>query len=207
MRRRAAEGRTEGSGERTLRDELIARAIALLEADGLEALTLRAAARAAGVSHMAPYRHFADKDALLAAVAEWGFRALAVAMRESADGTRTPRGRLKAIGLAYLAFARRRPALYRLMFGPTIIDKSRFPELAEAGRAAFACYAEAIEATAPRGTRRAPDGERAVAIATWSLVHGLASLLIDGRIALPGDAQAERALIEQVLEVHKGAFD
>jgi AcrR family transcriptional regulator len=196
-----------GGTRTSLRAKLIACSIEILEVEGLEALTLRAAARAAGVSHMAPYRHFTDKEALLASVAETGFRDLATQMNKAATAGSKPKVKLKAIGRAYVRFAVRRPALYRLMFGPAIVGKGRFPGLTEAGNTAFQCCADAVTAALQGGRMGRPEDNRVVAIATWSLVHGLASLLIDGRIALPDGADAESELIEQVLGVHKAAFD
>jgi len=161
----------------------------ILEHDGPEALTLRAVGKAAGVSHMAPYRHFDDKDDLLAAIAETGFADLAKTMQRAAESPEGPR----AVGHAYIDFARRRPALYRLMFGPVLPDRTRYPGLADAGQAAFARCVETADATG------APASE-ARAIALWSLVHGLASLLIDGRVAIDGD---EDDMIDAVLAVSR----
>ena len=175
-----------GSEKPSLKDRLIEVADEILEAEGLDALTLRAAARAAGVSHMAPYRHFEDKDALLAAVSAKGFAALAAAMDQAFANTADPTRREAAIGIAYVTFALRHPARYRLMFGPAISDKRRFPELVAAGERSFAECRAMIE-------RRASDVERVDAdlierraIAVWSTVHGLASLLIDQTVTLPG---------------------
>lgn len=189
-----------------LHQRLIACSIEILETEGQAALTLRAAARAAGVSHMAPYRHFADKDALLAAVALTGFEALRDEMAAAASTGPDAEARLRSIGQAYMAFALRRPALYRLMFGPATIDMHRFPDLARAAQATFACCADAVAECAPTAT--SSDGEQAPAlvIATWALVHGLASLIMDGRITLPEDAAARHRLVAQVLEVHRAAF-
>lgn len=137
------------------------------------ALSLREAARRAGVSAMAPYRHFADKDALLAAVATIGFERLAIATR-AADSAGEPRTALNAQGVAYVAFACANPALFRLMFGagsPTKTD-----ELARAGAAAFGVLAERVRAMTPEAEAR----DRA--LASWALVHGLAMLAVDGRL-------------------------
>jgi len=195
---------TAGTGD--LRERLVLEATTILEAQGLEALTLRAVAGAAGVSHMAPYRHFADKDSLLAAVAERGFRALSADMGAAATGESETAARLRAFGLAYLDFARRRPALYRLMFGPTLAGKPQFAGLAHAGGEAFAHCAQAV-ATLKRERGAAPGADtQALAIATWSLVHGLAMLLIDGRLPLPDDARAQDALIGEVLALHGKAL-
>lgn len=163
---------------------LVARDI--LETEGLEALTLRAAARAAGVSHMAPYRHYASKDELLAAVAEEGFRDLAHAMDDAIKGHRDPMKQLEYISIAYLGFAIRNPALYRLMFGAHLPNRGRFNALVEAGNEAFQKFADATGThgdSCPASTPTASSASRN-AITAWALAHGLASLNIDGLIAL-----------------------
>ena len=149
-----------------------------LMAEGTDDPSLRAVARRAGVSHAAPYKHFADRHALRAAVAERGFAALGQAMQESAETAHRDE-RMRAIGRAYVAFALARPARYRLMFGPEFAQGRGTPELDRAARAAF----DALVATQGRGD--APAGDRTTAVAYWSLVHGLATLLIDGRVAVP----------------------
>lgn len=128
-------------------------------------MSLREAARRAGVSHAAPYRHFADRDALLAAVAAQGFARLGEAMREAA-----PRGSL-ALGEAYVKFALEHPSLYQLMFGGTL----RIAEHAELRAHATRTYEGLVGAfSAIGGTAQAPTA----ALAAWSLVHGLAGLLL-----------------------------
>ena len=161
-----------------LRAALIASATAILAEEGVTELTLRGAARRAGVSQTAPYRHFRDKAALLAAVAANGFLGLAETMRRFAGEAAEPGDRLLDIGRGYLAFALDRSALFRLMFGPEITDKAAHPELRAAANEAFAVLAGE---TAPR-TRKAGAGASDRAIAAWSLVHGLATLLIDGQV-------------------------
>lgn len=189
-----------------LRDRLLDEAVRLLEREGLEALTLRGTARAAGVSHMAPYRHFADKDALLAAVAETGFRQLSTEMEHGEAEAATAQERLRAIGTAYVRFARLHPQLYRLMFGPAKPDKTRFPELAEASRATFArCSAAVAERAAPKGIVD-DEAREALTLATWSLAHGLSSLLIDGRLAPPRNEEQEDRLIAQVMQLFGRIF-
>ena len=188
----------------SLRQVLIDRSIEILETNGLNALTLRAAARAAGVSHTAPYRHFADKDTLLAAVAEIGFRDLAAAMDRAVK--RNPKRALRAIGLAYVGFARQRPALYRLMFGPALAATASSAELEKARNAAFSQCTNIVTATFPVESDSDSGNVADLAIATWSLVHGLASLLVDGRIALPSSARSQEQLIERVLSAHSNFF-
>lgn len=189
-----------------LRGRLIDEAINLLEREGLEALTLRGIARAAGVSHMAPYRHFADKDALLAAIAEAGFRELSASMDRSVATATTAKSPLRAIGMAYVHFARHRPALYRLMFGPVRSDRERFPELAVASRATFAhCAAAVAERIAPSDGAN-EDAQEVLALAAWSLVHGLSSLLIDGRLGKLQNAEDEDRLVGQIMALFGRAF-
>jgi AcrR family transcriptional regulator len=158
-----------------LRRALLDAAEALM-AEGTDAPSLRAVARRAGVSHAAPYKHFADRHALRAGVAERGFQALRADMETAAAAGDAP---MRAIGRAYVAFALAHPARYRLMFGPEFAQGRGTPELDRAARAAF----DALVATQGRGD--APAGDRTTAVASWSLVHGLATLLIDGRVAVP----------------------
>ena len=176
-----------------LRAALIASAAAILAEQGAAELTLRGAARRAGVSQAAPYRHFRDKAALLAAVAADGFRGLAEAMRRLAGEAAEPRGRLLGAGRGYLAFALDRSALFRLMFGPEAADKAAHPELRDAANEAFAVLA--AEASPGPGGPAADAADRA--LAAWSLVHGLATLLIDGQLGpgLAGPPPADPATL------------
>lgn len=196
-----------------LRERVLAKAMELLEREGPEAITLRAVASAVGVSHMAPYRHFKDKEELLAALAQTGFEALGLAMQNAAlarpakAGGKGKGGRLLGFGRAYLDFARRRPALYRLMFGPTLANKPQYEHFQAAAQATFAGLRYAIGATLQSRAPTAGEADvNALAVATWSLVHGLAMLMIDGRLAASGDRAAEDALISRVLTLHGRTF-
>lgn len=161
-----------------LRDALIKAALDSLERG--EEPSLRGVARASGVSAMAPYRHFADKAALLSAVAERGYAALAGVLA-AADDDPDPRAALVAQGLAYLAFARAHPVLFRLMFA------SDFELGPEDDSSAFATLADRV---ASLGTRD-PDS---ATLLSWAAVHGLAMLSLDGR--LPGlDPEGERRVV------------
>lgn len=157
-----------------LREALVGAGLAILAEGGdPAALSLREAARRAGVSAMAPYRHFPDKEALLAAVATVGFERLAAHLRTADDGA-TGRSALVAQGQAYVGFALAEPALFRLMFGPALAKsgaaKSREGELA------FSVMSDRV------GTMTsAAEGEIA-ALHCWAVVHGLASLALDGKI-------------------------
>ena len=163
-----------------LRSALVEAGLAILAEGGdLGALSLREAARRAGVSAMAPYRHFADKDALLAAVATVGFERLAAALR-AADAAASPVAALKAQGVAYVAFACARPSLFRLMFGAGAPAKA--DELATAANATFKLLADRVATVAP------PHEAIDRTLADWALVHGLAMLAVDGQLDLFGDA-------------------
>jgi AcrR family transcriptional regulator len=129
---------------------------------------------------MAPYRHFADKEALLAAVAEYGFRELAARLTAATATAADPRAGLAALGVAYVLFACDQPSLFKLMFGPTIEKKSAHPALDDAGCACFNALRQAVAAA--KFFEGDPDGDD-VSLACWSLVHGLSALIVDGRLA------------------------
>lgn len=150
-----------------LRDALVASAAEILEEQGLAQLSLREAARRAGVSHNAPYRHFPDREALLAAVAAEGFSLLGKALEKSAG---------KEMGDAYVRFALEHPQIFRLMFGG-LLTHEKYPELRAAAGQAYGALLDLF--------RRQMDEKQAAfaAAAAWSLVHGLSHLILDGHFA------------------------
>jgi AcrR family transcriptional regulator len=164
-----------------LKAALVAAASAMLEKEGPEAISFRAIARAVGVSQTAPYNHFEGKEHLLATVAEAGFRELHRSQVAAGAAARTPAARVLALGEAYVAFARAHPQLYRLMFGVGILDWRAYPEAAAAAEAAYGPLQQAMAA------HLGLDGSAGPALATasitaWSVVHGLAMLIIDNKI-------------------------
>lgn len=194
-----------------LRAVLLDVAVEMLEEGGAPGLSLRAIARRAGVSPNAPYNHFADKEALLAAVAAEGFVKLRQSMMSAVEAERsaTTGARIRALGRGYLHFALAWPEHLRLMFGREIVNRAAHPALGEAGMAAYEPISKAVEAfmaesQAGRRTRMAPG---IVTVAAWSLVHGLAVLLTDHKID-PADtgARTQDELIDHVLEVFAGAL-
>jgi AcrR family transcriptional regulator len=175
-----------------LRAALIAAGLAILAEEGAPALTVRAAARRAGVSHNAPYRHFADKTALLAAIAQEGFEALASDLERARAGAgETARAQLEATGWAYVRYALDHPDHLRVMFGGLFPDQAAYPDLAAVGARAFAVLVETLRAGQARGEIVAGD-PRQVALTAWGLVHGLALLLLDRQIPAANDAPEER---------------
>jgi AcrR family transcriptional regulator len=155
-----------------LRSAILAAASEVLEKEGLSELSLREAARRAGVSHSAPYRHFPDREALLAALAAEGFALLAQAQREAAAASG-----LRGMGEAYVRFALARPQRFQLMFGGAV-RISKHPQLREVATRTFEGLSGALAQRSP-GARGASDAS----VAAWALVHGLAHLLMEERIA------------------------
>lgn len=165
-----------------LRRALLDAAARLVRAGGAARTSLREIAREAGVSHAAPYHHFPDRESLLAEVAAGAFEGLRDALAAGAAGVESGAGplqRLQGAGVAYVCFAAENPHLYRLMFGGLLSDRTRYPSLARATDEAFAVLLRLMgEEGAREGAMAGP-----VALATWSTVHGLASLLIEGLLA------------------------
>jgi len=163
-----------------LRRALLEEALRTIGADGVEHLTLRAVGAALGVSRSALYRHFADKQALLAAVAREGFRVLRESLVDAWDAHGHGRAGFEAMGIAYVHFAMTHPSHYRVMFGRFLEDVSRDARLAEEARGAFQVLVDAIVEQQRDGLVR-DDDPLMMARFIWSLVHGIAMLEIDGR--------------------------
>src|SRR5688572_9210328 len=169
-----------------LRQALLDAALPLLRKGGPAALTLRAVARAAGVSQTAPYRHFADRSALVAAVAEDGFRRLQAELIAAATAPaktlgkapETERGGLQALALTYVRFALAHPAEYRVMFGPEVAAM----EKGSARQAVFEFLRGGIDMLQTHGLVVAGDSH-SMAMTAWALVHGLVMLALDGQLS------------------------
>jgi AcrR family transcriptional regulator len=157
----------------------------LLEERGESALSLRAVARRAGVSPAAPYRHYADREALVSAIAAVGYRELAERLAAAHRSPSTPE-QLASVAIAYVQFALERPALFRIMFGEPC-DRDNDDRVA--ATAAVSTYVRSIaERTFPQA-----DPE-ALATAIWALVHGLAFLYLDGKL----DASTPSAVADRI---------
>lgn len=159
---------------------LVAAAMSIVEKDGPEALTLREAAAAIGVTHGAAYRHFEDKTAIFAAVAEEGYRALAKRFA-SASKARHPRERLRDLLSEYVSFCLERPALYRLMSGARLNEDGRFPSLEASIATVFAVVVGEIERGQASGAFRKAVA-RDIAITAWVTAHGYIDLVLRRRI-------------------------
>jgi AcrR family transcriptional regulator len=170
-----------------LREALLEAAIRLIAEVGPTAFTLREVARRAGVSHNAPYRHFHDKDDLMAAVATQGFRELTEGMVQVSENQSNALHRLKQAGLEYVTFALRRPEHFTVMFDAPL-SKHEHPEAAQAAEQAFGTLVNLVKNCQEDGSLPSGDPLR-LALLAWSTVHGIAKLAITGR--LPYQAKAE----------------
>jgi AcrR family transcriptional regulator len=170
-----------------LRWALLQAASRLLEQEGTAGVGLRAIARLAGVSPAAPYRHFADRESILAALAEEGLVALGDRMAAAARAARDPAAALRAIAETYVALAAERPHLFRLLFGPEVADKERHPAVRDAGLRAYRVLVDTIATGQRAGVVR--DGDpSALALGHWAVVHGIALLMLDGLVAERAEA-------------------
>lgn len=172
-----------------LQAALIRTAGKILEKEGVESLKLREVARRAGVSHNAPYRHFPQREALLAALAAEGYAWLGAAQRKAAEA-----GRLRGMGEAYVEFALAHPQRFRLMFGGQI-SLAKHAHLREVATKTFKGLSGALAAKVPEA-----QGARDSSIAAWALVHGLAQLLLGDRIAADvKQGRGDAAFVRDVL--------
>ena len=159
-----------------LRTALVRAAMELLDESGEAALSLRAVARRAGVSPAAPYRHYADREALDSAIAAVGYRELAERLAAAHPSPSTPE-QLARVAIAYVHFALERPGLFRIMFGQAC-DRDNDERVA--ATAAVSAYVRSI------AQRTFPQADAdALATALWALVHGLAFLYLDGKLDAP----------------------
>jgi len=165
---------------------LVAAARQILDESGMQAVGLRETARRVGVSATAAYRHFISKEDLLASVAAEGFREIGAAME---GATRGPNP-LSRAGVAYIEFARQNRGLFRLMFGPVLAERAKYPALQAA--------TNGVETLLLRGVAdldQRPLDDNLAAMAAWGLVHGLSHLVIDGFIP----AARAATLAEEIL--------
>jgi AcrR family transcriptional regulator len=168
-----------------LRRALLDATLAIAAREGTSAVSLRAVARRIGVSPQASYNHFPDRAALVSAAAEEGLRQLAKNLREARDAESSPGPRLEATGIAYVAFASSHAAYFRLFSAPDLVDRRTAPALSAAYEDAFGVLLHAIEECQKAGVIR-EGNTHSLALAAWSIVHGLAWLFVDGQIGVSG---------------------
>ena len=162
-----------------LRAELLDTAVEQLRASGTEALSLRALARTVGVSQTAPYRHFTDKDELLAALATRGYQSLLGSLQNAGKtAPDSPQEQLFAFARSYVDYAAANPELFKLMFGPTLQPAEKYPELRDASRETLALVQRILHKGILQGAFKDQDITY-LANAAWAGIHGLATLRVD----------------------------
>jgi AcrR family transcriptional regulator len=179
-----------------LRRALLEQALRTIQAGGVTGLTLRGVGDALGVSRTALYRHFSDKQALLAAVGREGFRMLRLALTSAWDEHGRGRKGFEAMGLAYVRFAVAHPAHYRVMFGGFIESCAKDAGFVQEAQAAFQVLVDALVEQQRAGVVRRDD-PLLLARFIWSVVHGIAMLTIDGQLTgpdKPGEALDQYAM-------------
>lgn len=170
-----------------LRQEIIKEALSWIESENIDRLSLRGIARKIGVSHNAPYRHFVDKNSLLAAIATEGFQQLSQTLQQILNNTSdNPQQQLEAIGVAYIKFALNNVGYYRVMFGSFRSCDGEDPSLEIAAQEAFNVLVDVIKQG--QQTRAFANKDTLqLTRACWSLVHGVSMLAIDRQLALATD--------------------
>ncbi len=196
-------GAKRGYHHGNLREALVEAARQLLAERGPEGFTLVDAARLAGVSPAAPYRHFRDREALLAAVAVEGFQDFARRQAGALQGHADPIAAFRAMGLAYLAFAQENPGAYMAMFAtsPTSLPPQEEGPLSESGFEALLMSLKGLIGDPP------PPGVDPIALAcqVWALSHGVAMLSAKGMLQRGFGMNPQTLLLEGVERIVRGA--
>jgi AcrR family transcriptional regulator len=166
-----------------LRQALLDAAVELLREGGVEALSLRGVARAAGVSQTAPYRHFKDRRALVVGIAQEGFARMGTAITRAVQAGEPGLSALRRGLAAYVRFAQEHSAEYRVMFGPELARRDDLPELNETALGVFGLLRDAIARLQQGGVLGAGD-PGLMSITAWATLHGLVMLSLDGQTAV-----------------------
>ena len=173
-----------------LREACLEEALTIIEAEGVEAMSLREVARRLGVSHQAPYKHFPSRDHILAEIVARAFESFARHL-DACPRRDDPQEDLAEMTRAYLAYARAHPLQYRLMFGDLLPDLKKHPDMMRQAKHAFALLNDRLARLSRKEGSPAVRSEVALdALFVWSTVHGLARILQSRAaetLALPGD--------------------
>lgn len=188
-----------------LKNALIQAGIEILSREGIEALSLRKVAKRAGVSHTAPYAHFADKQALTAAIAAEGYKKLYDALFAAQNPQDDPLARLMATAHAYLQFALDEPDHFRITFSGVVEAEQDYPEYVEQSKRCFGLVVTVVESCQASGLFAKGD-KQLIAVSIWSGIHGFVQLLLANQ--LPGTLTSQFAIhdlfnfhLQQVLQI------
>jgi len=166
-----------------LKNALIKAGIQILSKEGLGGLSLRRVAKKAGVSHTAPYAHFADKQALIAAISTEGYHLLYEQLASAVETNQgNPQNMLIEVGWAYVQFALKDPELFKVMFSGVIEQEKDYPDFREISQKNFQLLVGRVKNYQETGLL-APEPADMVAVRLWSLVHGFIMLLLEGQIS------------------------
>ncbi len=166
-----------------LKNALIQAGIEILSTEGFHALSLRKVAQRAGVSHSAPYAHFTDKQALIAAISTEGYRKLYDCLAAAvAQYRHDPLRQLIEAAWAYVQFALREPAHFKLTLSGMVEKEQDYPAFVAMTRKAFRLLVGVTEACQQAGVLK-PGPSDLLAVSVWSLVHGFTSLVLEGQIS------------------------
>ncbi len=189
-----------------LKEACVREALAIIEKDGVEKLSLREVARRLGVSHQAPYKHFQSRDHILAEIVSRAYDSFA-AYLDARPLTGEPDHDLGSMGIAYIDYAKAHPLQYRLMFGTPLPDADAHPEMMAKARHAFSMLLDMIYRLPPAPGHDGTDDDRFLdALFVWSTVHGLASILESDAlptIAVPEGAR-ERLISNTLMRIGFG---
>ena len=184
----------------TVREHLILAGTELLKTTSLEKLSLRQVASKAGVSHVATYHHFENKNALLAAIAEFGFQKYFASYQEELKRTNNDfLGRYRALGWTYVQFILNNQQFARIMFGGVGVDLKLHPTLAAVSRRTYKQLHEIIRMGQRLGVIEEGNA-RDKTLASWAMIHGIAMLFLEGRIKPKNNLKEMEELIQSVTE-------
>ncbi len=187
-----------------VRSKILDAGLTLLSEGGLQALSMRAVARIAGVSHQAPYHYFPDRESILAEIVKSGFETLHQYELRAVEAEQDPVKRTSEIGCAYVQFALDHPALFQLMFRREMVDLDNFEEAHTTAISTFELPQSVIAAA--HGKK--PEDALNETIACWSMAHGLATLMLEGKMpeALGETRKEQDQRVREVMALYTSRF-